>query len=40
MVVRFGEWSSQGRDVHACFNNDGYGHAVRNALRLKEIVGA
>ena len=35
---RIGEWSSQGRDVFAYFNNDGYGHAVRNALRLRELV--
>jgi uncharacterized protein YecE (DUF72 family) len=33
-----GEWHSQGRDVFAYFNNDGYGHAVRNALRLRELV--
>ena len=25
---RIGEWRSQGRDVFAYFNNDGYGHAV------------
>jgi uncharacterized protein YecE (DUF72 family) len=37
---RIGEWRSQGRDVFAYFNNDGYGHAVRNALRLREIVGS
>ena len=37
---RIGEWSAQGRDVFAYFNNDGHGHAVRNALRLKELVGA
>jgi uncharacterized protein YecE (DUF72 family) len=35
---RIGEWRSQGRDVFAYFNNDGYGHAVRNALRLRELV--
>ena len=35
-----GEWHTQKRDVFAYFNNDGYGHAVRNALRLKELVGA
>jgi uncharacterized protein YecE (DUF72 family) len=37
---RVGEWRSQGRDVYAYFNNDGDGHAVRNALRLRELVGA
>jgi uncharacterized protein YecE (DUF72 family) len=36
---RIGEWRAQGRDVFAYFNNDGHGHAVRNALRLKELVG-
>jgi uncharacterized protein YecE (DUF72 family) len=36
---RVGEWRSQGRDVYAYFNNDGQGHAVRNALRLRELVG-
>lgn len=37
---RIGEWRSQGLDVFAYFNNDGYGHAVRNALRLGELVGS
>src|SRR3954470_19734054 len=37
---RIGEWQRQGRDVFAYFNNDGRGHAVRNALRLKELVAA
>ena len=36
---RIGEWR-EGRDVYAYFNNDGYGHAVRNALRLRELVGS
>jgi uncharacterized protein YecE (DUF72 family) len=35
---RIGEWRAQGQDVFAYFNNDGYGHAVRNALRLQELV--
>lgn len=35
---RIGEWRSQGRDVYAYFNNDGYGHAVRNARRLVELT--
>jgi uncharacterized protein YecE (DUF72 family) len=35
-----GEWRAQGREVLAYFNNDGHGHAVRNALRLRELVGA
>jgi uncharacterized protein YecE (DUF72 family) len=37
---RIGEWRSQGRDVYAYFNNDGHGHAVRNALRLRELTGS
>ena len=37
---RIGEWRAQGRDVFAYFNNDGYGHAVRNALTLREMLGA
>ena len=36
---RIGEWRGSGCDVHAYFNNDGYGHAVRNALRLRELCG-
>ena len=28
-----------GRDIYAYFNNDGHGHAVRNALRLRELTG-
>ncbi len=33
---RVGEWSAAGRSIYAYFNNDGSGHAVRNALRLRE----
>jgi uncharacterized protein YecE (DUF72 family) len=36
---RIGEWAAGGRDVYAYFNNDGHGHAVRNAERLRELVG-
>jgi uncharacterized protein YecE (DUF72 family) len=36
---RIGEWGSQGLDVFGYFNNDGYGHAVRNARRFRELVG-
>jgi uncharacterized protein YecE (DUF72 family) len=36
---RVGEWTGSGRDVFVYFNNDGYGHAVRNAERLRELVG-
>ncbi len=36
---RVREWSDGGRDVFAYFNNDGYGHAVRNAEELRGLVG-
>jgi uncharacterized protein YecE (DUF72 family) len=36
---RIGEWAAQGRDVYAYFNNDGYGHAVRNAETLRALLG-
>jgi len=36
---RIGEWRASGQDVYAYFNNDGYGHAVRNAQRLRELGG-
>jgi uncharacterized protein YecE (DUF72 family) len=36
---RVGEWAAAGRDVYAYFNNDGCGHAVRNAARLRELTG-
>jgi uncharacterized protein YecE (DUF72 family) len=29
-----------GRDVFVYFNNDGSGHAVRNALTLRQMAGA
>ena len=34
-----GGWCETGHDVYLYFNNDIGGHAVRNALRLKEILG-
>ncbi|HEX4608884.1 MAG TPA: DUF72 domain-containing protein [Urbifossiella sp.] len=37
---RIKEWLAQDRGIFAYFNNDGHGHAVRNALRLRELVGA
>jgi uncharacterized protein YecE (DUF72 family) len=37
---RIGEWRSQKLDVFVYFNNDGYGHAVRNARRLRDLVGS
>ncbi|MGY1706053.1 DUF72 domain-containing protein [Geodermatophilus sp. SYSU D00697] len=37
---RVGEWSEAGRDVYVYFNNDGYGHAVRNAETLRAMTGS
>ena len=37
---RIQEWRDQGRDVYAYFNNDGGGHAVRNAWTLRAMVGS
>jgi uncharacterized protein YecE (DUF72 family) len=37
---RIHEWQAMGREVFVYFNNDGYGHAVRNACRLRAIVGS
>ena len=31
-------WLKQGKAVYAYFNNDTYGYAVKNALRLKELL--
>jgi uncharacterized protein YecE (DUF72 family) len=36
---RVGEWLSQRREVFVYFNNDGYGHAVRNARSLRALLG-
>lgn len=36
---RFREWLAQDRDVWAFFNNDGQGHAVRNARTLRGLLG-
>jgi uncharacterized protein YecE (DUF72 family) len=36
---RIREWESQGRDVYAYFNNDGEGHAVRDARTLRDLLG-
>ena len=35
---RVREWLDQDRDVWAYFNNDGHGHAVRNAQRLRALL--
>jgi uncharacterized protein YecE (DUF72 family) len=37
---RIGEWTAAGRDVYVYFNNDGFGHAVRNAETLRGFTGA
>jgi uncharacterized protein YecE (DUF72 family) len=36
---RLREWDSAGKDVFVYFNNDGYGHAVRNAVTLRRLLG-
>lgn len=38
-AARIHEWDAMGRDVFVYFNNDGYGHAVRNAATLRHLVG-
>jgi uncharacterized protein YecE (DUF72 family) len=35
---RVHEWTADGRDVFVYFNNDGYGHAVRDAEKLRRLV--
>jgi uncharacterized protein YecE (DUF72 family) len=35
---RIASWDREGRDVWVYFNNDPHGHAVRNALSLRELV--
>jgi uncharacterized protein YecE (DUF72 family) len=35
---RIADWNAGGRPVFAYFNNDGHGHAVRNAWRLRELL--
>lgn len=37
-AARCREWAGSGHRVHAYFNNDGEGHAVRNALALQALV--
>jgi uncharacterized protein YecE (DUF72 family) len=36
---RIREWGPAGKDVYAYFNNDGHGHAVRNAETLRSLLG-
>lgn len=38
-AARLAEWTAQGRDVFAYFNNDPAGHAVRNATTLRALLG-
>lgn len=35
---RVEEWAAAGKDVFIYFNNDGYGHAVRNAETLRQLL--
>jgi uncharacterized protein YecE (DUF72 family) len=35
---RIREWDAAGKDVFAYFNNDGHGHAVRNAMTLRRFL--
>lgn len=37
---RVREWAAMGKDVYVYFNIDGDGNAVRNALTLRDMVGA
>jgi uncharacterized protein YecE (DUF72 family) len=37
---RVGEWHAAGKDVYVYFNNDGEGHAVRNAASLRHHLAA
>lgn len=33
-----GNWLKEGKNVYAYFNNDAYGYAVQNAIRLRELI--
>jgi uncharacterized protein YecE (DUF72 family) len=35
---KVGAWRAEGRDVHVYFDNDAFGHAPANALRLMALV--
>ena len=39
-AARLRERQGMGREVFVYFNNDGYGNAVRNAQKLREMVRA
>jgi uncharacterized protein YecE (DUF72 family) len=36
---RIRTWVAEGKSVYVYFNNDADGYAVRNALRLREMLG-
>jgi uncharacterized protein YecE (DUF72 family) len=36
---RLTEWLNEGTDVYAYFNNDYEGHAVKDAMTLRELLG-
>ena len=36
---RIHEWAAAGKDVFVYFNNDGHGHAVRNAETTRQLLG-
>ena len=36
---RIGEWTGQGHEVYAYFNDDGAGNAVRDADTLRSLLG-
>lgn len=38
-AARIGEWRGAGHSVLGYFNNDGEGHAVHDARRLRERLG-
>ena len=39
-AVRVRHWLAEGRDVHVYFDNDAFGHAPGNALRLIQLIAA
>lgn len=39
-AARLREWQHAGHEVYAYFNNDGYGHAARNAATLRHLLAA
>jgi uncharacterized protein YecE (DUF72 family) len=37
---RVRNWLGQGCDIHVYFDNDAFGHAPMNALRLMRLIGS